>query len=394
MTMREEIDRILQDAVDRGDVPGVIAVAVNDRETLYSGAFGVRSLETRVPMEVDTVLWYASMTKALVSTGAVQLVEQGKVGLDEPLGDLLPGLKSPQVLEGFGEDGAPIVRPAKRPVTLRHLLTHTSGYGYDIWNADVERYMRENDVPLLVDCKLKSLEQPLAADPGEKWEYGISIDWVGQVVEAVSGQSLEDYLIEHLLRPLGMNDTNFLIGDRRPRLAHVHQRQADGSLLKIENEINQEPEFFMGGGGIYGTAPDYAKFVQMMLNDGMGANGTRVLKPETVELMAANHIGDIQAGVLNSVLHDLSYPLVDFFPGTKQGWGLSFLINMEDSPHGRSAGSLCWAGLANTYFWIDRKKKLGGVIMTQILPFGDPKVIDLYNAFERQVYGVAAEPVG
>ena len=150
----------------------------------------------------------------------------------------------------------------------------------------------------------------------------------------------------------------------------------------------------MGGGGIYGTAPDYAKFVQMMLNDGVGVNGTRVLKPETVELMAANHIGDIQAGVLNSVLHDLSYPLVDFFPGTKQGWGLSFLINMEDSPHGRSAGSLCWAGLANTYFWIDRKKKLGGVIMTQILPFGDPKVIDLYNAFERQVYGVAAEPVG
>ena len=394
MTMREEIDRILQEAVDRGDVPGVIAVAVNDRETLYSGAFGVRSLETRVPMEVDTVLWYASMTKALVSTGAVQMVEQGKVGLDEPLGDLLPGLKSPQVLEGFAEDGAPIVRPAKRPVTLRHLLTHTSGYGYDIWNADVERYMRENDVPLLVDCKLKSLEQPLAADPGEKWEYGISIDWVGQVVEAVSGQSLEDYLIEHLLRPLGMNDTNFLIGDRRPRLAHVHQRQPDGSLEKIENEINQEPEFFMGGGGIYGTAPDYAKFVQMMLNDGVGVNGTRVLKPETVELMAANHIGEIPAGVLNSVLHDLSYPLVDFFPGTKQGWGLSFLINMEDSPHGRSAGSLCWAGLANTYFWIDRKKKLGGVIMTQILPFGDPKVIDLYNAFERQVYGVAAEPVG
>ena len=394
MTMREEIDRILQEAVDRGDVPGVIAVAVNDRETLYSGAFGVRSLETRVPMEVDTVLWYASMTKALVSTGAVQLVEQGKVGLDEPLGDLLPGLKSPQVLEGFAEDGAPIVRPARRPVTLRHLLTHTSGFGYDIWNADVERYMRENDVPLLVDCKLKSLEQPLAADPGEKWEYGISIDWVGQVVEAVSGQSLEDYLIEHLLGPLGMNDTNFLIGDRRPRLAHVHQRQADGSLEKIENEINQEPEFFMGGGGIYGTAPDYAKFVQMMLNDGVGVNGTRVLKPGTVDLMAANHIGDIQAGVLNSVLHDLSYPLVDFFPGTRQGWGLSFLINMEDSPHGRSAGSLCWAGLANTYFWIDRKKKLGGVIMTQILPFGDPKVIDLYNAFERQVYGVAAEPVG
>jgi CubicO group peptidase (beta-lactamase class C family) len=382
-----EIDRLLKEAADSRSVPGVIAVAVDRSGATYEGSAGVRDLSTRVPMTVDSVLWYASMTKALVSTGAMQLVEQGRVDLDEPVARVVPGLKNPTVLEGYGADGKPKLRPARRPITLRHLLTHTAGFGYDIWNADVLRYMRENDIPLLVDCKLSSLDQPLACEPGERWEYGISIDWVGQVIETLSGKSLHDYLAEHLFKPLGMTDATFLIRpEQRKRLATVHQRDPNRSLRPIKHEISQEPEFFMGGGGIYGTARDYGAYVQMLLNDGRSRDGVQVLRPETVRLMGENSIGDIKAGVLKPVLPELSCD-VDFFPGIPQKWGLGFLINMEDAPAGRSAGSLTWAGLANTYFWVDRKKGVGGVIMTQILPFADPITLKLYDAFERKVYG-------
>jgi methyl acetate hydrolase len=386
------IDALLRRAAQRGDVPGVVAIAVDKTTRLYEGAFGLRNLTRRAPMTLDTVCWYASMTKALVATAAMQLVEQGRVALDEPIGSVLPSLASPEVLDGFDANGTPMVRPAKRPITLRHLLTHTSGYGYDIWNKAVERYMRENHIPLLVDCKLSSLAQPLVADPGEKWEYGISIDWAGQVVEAVSGLSLEDYLREHLFAPLGMHDTAFLIKPAwRERLADVHRRQADGSLVPIEHEISQQPEFFMGGGGIYGTAGDYASYIQMLLNDGRAKDGTVVLKPDTVELMGQNSIGDIKAGVLTSVLKDLAND-TDFFPGMPQKWGLSFLLNTSDSPNGRSAGSMTWAGLANTYFWVDRYRSIGGVIMTQILPFGDPITLKLYEGFERGLYLGPSKP--
>jgi CubicO group peptidase (beta-lactamase class C family) len=394
MTMRnaQSIDAMLREAAASGAVPGVVAMATSDRSRIYEGAFGVRSLETGQPMTLDTTFWYASMTKALVATAAMQLVEQGRVALDEPVAGIVPALASPQVLEGYSADGAPIVRPARRPITLRHLLTHTSGHGYDIWNGSVERYMRENGLPDLLACKLSTLDQPLAADPGEKWEYGIAIDWVGLVVEAVSGKSLEIYLRDHLFGPLGMRDTAFLIRPQwRQRLARVHRRHSDGSLTPIDHEISQEPEFFMGGGGVYGTAGDYVTYIQMLLNDGRAADGAAVLKPETVELMGQNSIGEIEAGVLTPVLKHLAHD-TDFFPGMSQKWGLSFLLNMEDSPHGRRAGSMTWAGLANTYFWVDRASRIGGVIMTQILPFGDPVVLGLYERFEQAVYGRAMAP--
>ena len=386
MSKQPGIDQALRRATESGEVPGVIAIAVNDRETLYAGAYGRRDLSRNEPMRLNSVLWYASMTKALVGVAAMQLVERGRVELDEPLGDILPFLASAQVLEGFDASGRPRLRAAKGAITLRHLLTHTSGFGYDIWNADVGRYMNDYGIPPLIDCKTTSLEQPLVADPGTRWEYGISLDWAGQLVEALSGKTLEAYLVDHVFGPLGMRDTFFVIRPhQKPRLATVHQRQPDGSLEPIVHEVSQEPEFHMGGGGLYGTAPDYAAFIQMMLNGGRARSGEQVLEPETIALMAENSIGPIDAGVLHSVLPKLSYD-ANFFPGMNQKWGLSFLINPETSPTGRSAGSLSWGGLANTYFWIDRKKGVGGVIMTQILPFADPIVLKLYREFESAVY--------
>jgi CubicO group peptidase (beta-lactamase class C family) len=380
------IDEVLSQAVARGEVPGVVAVVVDDTATLYEGMFGRRGVGNAHPMTLDTVFWYASMTKALVSAGAMQLIEQGRAELDAPAARYLSELGSPPVLEGFDADGTPRLRPARGEITVRHLLTHTSGFGYDIWNADVRRYMVANEIPVLAECRRKSLHQPLACDPGTRWEYGISIDWVGQLVEALSGQSLRDYLRTHLFDPLGMFDTDFILSPgQRSRRAVVHQRQADGTLVPVRQEINQQPEFFMGGGGCYGTPRDYAAFVQMMLGRGRGRTGVQVLRPETVALMGQNAIGDLQAGVLHASLPTLANSS-DFFPGMEQKWGLSFLINTKPAPAGRSAGSLCWAGLANTYYWIDPAKRVGGVIMTQILPFADAKVLALYDGFERAVY--------
>ena len=292
-----KMDRLLREAVDFGAVPGVIAIAVNADERLYENAIGRRGLSTAEPMTLDSVLFYASMTKALVAAAAMQLVEQGRADLDEPILRFLPTLAKPKVLEGYDAAGKTIIRPAKREITLRHLLTHTSGFGYDIWNANVCRYMAENGIPGVCDSRLITLDVPLVADPGERWEYGIGIDWVGRFVEAASDQNLEDYLRDHLFEPLGMRDTGFILTpDRRRRLAVLHQRDPNGSLRPIDQMMTQTPEFYMGGAGLYGTAGDYAAFIQMILNDGRSREGRQILKPETVALMGENSIGDLQAG--------------------------------------------------------------------------------------------------
>ena len=386
----DQISSLLQRSVDSGDVPGVIAIAVNDRERIYEKAYGSRGLSTDEPMTLDSVLYYASMTKALVGAAAMQLVEQGHANLDEPISRFLPGLAAPKVLEGYDAAGKPMIRPAKRAITLRHLLTHTSGFGYDIWNANICRYMAENGIPGVCDSRLVTLDVPLVADPCERWEYGIGIDWVGRFVEAASGQNLEDYLRDHLFEPLGMKDTGFILTpDRRSRLAELHQRDPNGSLRPIDQMMTQEPEYYMGGAGLYGSAGDFAAFMQMMLNDGRSRDGAQVLKPATIALMGENSIGELKAGVLKSVMPEASHDL-DFFPGMDQKWGLSFLINTEDVPSGRSAGSLAWAGVINSYYWIDRKRNLAGLVMTQILPFADPIVLKLFNEFETALYEVQA----
>ena len=258
MQALHEVDRALQQAADAKDVPGVVAVAATDAGIIYEGAFGRRDLSQAVPMTVDTVFWIASMTKAVTSAAAMQLVEQGKLGLDEPIGNVLPEIASPQVLEGFDEKGAPKLRPAKRPITLRQLMTHTAGFCYEIWDGDMLQYMNVAGVPSTITCEKRSLAAPLVGDPGDRWRYGISIDFVGKAVEAASGQKLDAYLTDHIFTPLGMNDTGFkLRADQRTRLAAMHARGPDGTLAPIPFEVAQAPEVHMGGHGLYGTARDY-----------------------------------------------------------------------------------------------------------------------------------------
>jgi CubicO group peptidase (beta-lactamase class C family) len=308
------VDEVLGSAIDRGDVPGVVAMAATRDGIVYQGAFGRRALPNVAAMSTDTVFWIASMTKAITSVAAMQLVEQGKLALDAQISDVLPELSTPQVLEGFDPSGEPRLRPAKRAITLRHLLTHTAGLVYDIWNAEMTRYMETKAIPGIISCQNAALSLPLVFDPGDKWDYGISIDWVGKAVERVSGQMLGDYFAEHLFGPIGMKDTAFkLTQQRRSRMASMHARSPDGTLAPIEFEVPQEPEFQMGGGGLYGTASDYLAFESVFLNEGR-ANGHSVLKPETVRLMAANAIGDLNVQPLKTAIPDLSND-AEFFPG-------------------------------------------------------------------------------
>ncbi|HEY1931433.1 MAG TPA: serine hydrolase domain-containing protein [Acetobacteraceae bacterium] len=378
------IDQVLQAAVSSGTVPGVVAVAADDSGVIYQGAFGRRSLASDAPMTLDTVFRIASMTKAITGTAAMQMLERGRLSLDQPAGEVMPELASPMVLEGFNDAGKPSLRPARGAVTLRNLLTHTSGFVYDTWNANMARFARETGMPAARTGKLAALHAPLGFEPGERWEYGIGIDWAGRMVEAVNGgANLEAYMQREIFGPLGMRDSSF---DPRPewasRTVTVHARQADGSLVPMETAPPPVGrEFYPGGGGLFSTAPDYITFLRALL-----AGGGGVLKPETVGLMAQNHMGTLNVGPLKT--HNPAFSNdAEFFPGMDKKWGLTFMINTRDTPNGRSAGSLAWAGINNTYFWLDLNKRVAGVLMAQILPFADAGVLGLLDRFEAAVYG-------
>ena len=385
MSNLNSIDTILSRAVESKAMPGVVAVAATDKGVLYEGAFGTREVGKDAPMTLDTVVWIASMTKAITATAAMQLVENGKLGLERPASEVVPELAAAKVLEGFDPAGKPRLRAPKRPITLRHLLTHTAGFGYEIWDPAIAQYQTATGTPGITTCTNAALTTPLMFDPGDRWEYGINIDWVGKVVEAMSGQKLDRYFQEHIFGPLGMRDTSFKISpSQRARLATVHQRGEGGALAPIEFGLPEDPEFLMGGGGLYGTAGDYLTFARMIMQDG-SFKGVQVLRPETVALMSQNHIGPIEVGVFKTAMPTLSHD-IELFPGMSKKWGLSFLINTQPAPTGRSAGSLAWAGLANTYFWIDRAKRVCGVFLSQLLPFYDPAAIDVFGKFETEVY--------
>ena len=385
MQGRTRIDGVLRQATDAKEVPGVVAMAATDKGLFYEGAFGTRDLAKGPAMTLDSVFRIASMTKAIASVAAMQLVEQGKLKLEDPVPNIDPALGSPQVLEGFDAAGAPKLRPAKRPITLRHLLTHTAGFSYEIWDENTVRYVKVSGMPSTATGKIASIRMPLAFDPGDKWEYGVNIDWVGRLVESISGQPLDVYFREKIFAPLGMKDTGYVTStEQRARQAIVHQRQADGSLMPQPLETPFTPEFWSAGGPLYSTARDYLAFLQMLLNGGSG-NGARILRPETVALMGKNHTGNTPCGVLKTAMPTRSND-VDFFPGAEIRWGLGYMLNMQPGPNGRSAGTVSWGGIFNTYYWLDPSKRVTGLIMTQVLPFADPRVVKLYGQFEGAVY--------
>src|SRR5258708_3121228 len=213
MQSSTQIDHGLRRKCDAREIPGVVAMAATGMEVVYQGTFGKRDLSRDTAMTADSVFWIASMTKAITAAAAMQLVEQGKLSLEGPIGKLLPDLAAPQVLEGFDANGEPKLRPARNPITLRHLMTHTAGFAYDMWNGDMVKYLEKTGTPGITGCQNAALKTPIMTDPGTRWEYGTNIDFVGKAVEPVSGKKLDAYLRDHMFAPLGMRATGFKIGD-------------------------------------------------------------------------------------------------------------------------------------------------------------------------------------
>jgi methyl acetate hydrolase len=382
------IDSTLRAATANGELPGIVAMAANDSGIVYEGTFGERRFREGPAMTRDTVFRVASMVKLITSVAALQLVEQGKLSLDTPPPDIDPALSAPLVLEGFDGAGKPHLRPPRRPILLRHLLTHTAGFTYRLWDVEELRYLQALD-KLSVAERPKFPRTALMFDPGERWQYGPNIDWVGKIVEQLSAEPLDVHYRKSIFEPLGMKDTAFVVSsEQRGREASGHRRLPDGTLkaepMEHESKLQGVPHTFSGGGGIYSTAPDYLTLARALLHDGE-LDGIRILRPETVALMGQNQIGRIEAGILKTTAPGLSND-VDFFPGISLKWGYGHMINMQPVPEGRSAGSLTWAGIYNTYYWIDPKKHVAAVFMTQVLPFADTRALQVYRQFERGIY--------
>jgi len=373
------LDEALRSSLRKRGIPAAVAMIAGPDKTTFVGAYGKHDASSGGDVMAGSIFFIASMTKAVTSVAALQLVEQGKLTLDEPVARHLPQLAKLEVLEGFNED-KPVLRPAGKPVTLRHLLTHTSGFAYDTWDANMLKYAQ------LSPAAGGPIVTPLMFEPGARWEYGTSLDWTGRLVEAVSGLTLEQYFQRNILSPLGMQDTGFNVPpDKFDRLVSEYQRQSDGSLKEIPRTLPPPPKAFNGGGGLYSTAGDYVRFMQMILRSGRASGGGRILSPKTVDMMSANQIGDLSAGKMKSARPDRSSD-VDFHPGFADKFGFGFLINTTAYEGGRSAGSLAWAGIANTFYWIDPKRKLCAVLMMQFLPFVDREAIGVLRDFETAVY--------
>jgi methyl acetate hydrolase len=375
------IDEAMRGAVARKDVAGVVVMAANRKNIIYQGAFGVADLAEARPLKLDALFRIASMTKAVTSTAAMQLVEQGRFGIEDPVEKYLPEFAKLSVFESFdGATGAYRLRPAAKAVTVRHLLTHTSGLGYAFTN------------PTVRDFKPRAGEEypigPLVFEPGERWLYSTSTDWVGRLVEKVSGQSLEDYFRQHIFTPLGMADTFYFVPkDKEARLVTVNRRIADGSIVRESVQPPTSGFTPIGGGGLSSTAYDYLRFTRALLNGGE-LDGGRILSASTVAIMGQNHIGAVGVPAQKTALPERSDDF-SFIADGRDKWGLGFLVTADAVPGKRSAGSLSWGGINNTYYWLDPTRGITGVILMQFLPFADRKALALYDAFERGVYQLA-----
>nr|AEM45135.1 hypothetical protein [uncultured organism] len=385
-TTMAELDRILSDAVKAEHVPFVVGMVGNSGGSTWSGAAG--EARAGLPAQADTVFRIFSMTKAVGSTAAMILIDRGKLSADTPVAEILPEFATKQVLDGFNADGSPRVRPPRTQATVRHLATHTSGLVYEFWNTDIPRYMQATGLPSILSGLRTGLDYPLLFDPGTRWDYGIGIDWLGQVVEKVDGRTIDRFCREEILEPLGMKDTRFEADpDIAPRLAGVRIRGEDGHFADFELAPPAKPAFYGMGHTLYSTAPDYMRFLRMYLNRGQ-LDGRRILSEAGLAAMLANQIGNTPIPLLKTAVPPVTAD-AEFFPGRRKSHSLAFQRIEEDVPGMRSAGSQFWAGVCNTHFWFDPAKDVAGIIMTQTLPFAEPRFMGVYEAFEKGAYRAA-----
>jgi methyl acetate hydrolase len=377
------IDQILRDAVDSGGVPHVAAIAADRDGVIYQGAAGPRAAGEDDPVSVDTLFRIMSMTKMPCTVAALQLVEQGRLDLDTPVAEYCPEFAGLQVLTGFDGD-TPVLRPPARAATVRNLVTHTTGLGYWFWSDLLARWEQVTGVPNVVAGSSASFTAPLLADPGDAFIYGINTDWLGKVVEAVGGVGLDVAIKEGITGPLGMNQTTFLMSDdQRPNSSPVHVKGADGRWVSAGEVLNQAPDYWAGGHGLYGPPSDYIRFERALLRGGE-LDGARILQPSTVDAAFANQIGALDFPADIATADPASSCAFRAGPGYK--WGFGLLLNTADVPGMRRAWSGAWAGLCNTQFWVDRTTGVCASIYSNFLPFVTPEAVALYGDFERALY--------
>lgn len=376
------MDEYLAQVVRDTYIPGVVAMVTNGDEVIYAGAFGSRDVARGQSMTVDSIFRIASMTKPITSAAVMMLVDDGEIGLDDPVSMYLPGRLPVEVFETFDPtDNSYTTRPVNGEMTVRHLLTHTSGLGYGIFNEIL--------FPLLASQPPvpppTTLDLPLLHDPGARWTYGESTRVLGYLLKSVLGQGVDAVLQARILEPLGMNDTAFVVAsENNARLVTLHTPVENG-LAEQPNPEGAVSVPARGDGGLFSTAADYARFMRMILNKGLGDDGVRLLRAETIDLMARNHIGDLRVELMPAPNTSMARP----FPvgaGTDR-FGLGFQVTAEhDSPTMRSPGSLSWAGINNTEFWIDPDAGIGAVLLMQYRPFYDDGAIEALKGFEARVY--------
>ncbi len=377
-----KLDQVLESAVAKQDAPFLVAMTGNAAGTTWSGAAGERSPGQAAT--VDTVFRIFSMTKAVGSMAAMILMDRGQLSADATVESILPEFGELKLLDGVGPDG-PRLRAPRVKATVRHLATHTSGLVYEFWNEDMPRYMAASGAVSILSGLTSSMNYPLQFEPGTRWDYGIGIDWLGRVVEKVSGRRIDAFCREEIFAPLGMRDTAFeVLPHMAARLAQVGIRGEDGRFSEYPLAPPSSPEFYGMGHALYSTAPDYMRFLRMVMNGGT-LDGTRIISAAGLASMLTNQIGDTPIGVLKSAVPPLSAD-AEFFPGRRKSHSMAFMRFEESVPGMRQAGSQAWAGVLNSHYWFDPKSDVIGLLMTQSLPFVEPRFMATYEAFERAAY--------
>lgn len=383
--LKQTLEKVLENTVNRaGGAPGVVAMVTDRNGNIYEGAAGFRDLDTKVPMTTETVFALFSTTKAITGAVLMKLIEEGKVSLEDPVKKYVPEIEDIMVLDSFNSDGTPKLRKPNKDITINMLMLHTAGFGYEFFSENDRRYRESKGVPSILTSTFDSIKSVLLFEPGERWNYGVNIDWVGKVIEAVCGKRLEEVMKEYIFEPLNMNDISFNPNtSMKGRRATIHTRDQNGLLTpKPDLILPEDPEMDMGGHGLYASIGEYMKFIRMILNDGQG-----IFKKETIEQMAQNGLGELKSGGWLTSDTTLAND-GEFFPGVQKSWSYTFQVNDEPLPTGRPAGQLMWAGLANLYYFIDRENGIGGFWATQMFPYQDPASYLGYVEFESAIYSI------
>lgn len=372
-----EIDAIFQRAIQQGTVPGVVAIVASKNQILYHNAFGLQDVANKKPMQKESIFRIASMTKPVTSASVMLLVEQGKLKLDDPVSKYLPEFAGREVVASFNPaEGTLTTRKPAVEVQIRHLLSNTSGLAYGFSNTMV--------APLQQKTGKQAEDLPLLYEPGTRWTYSGSTKVLGRVVERLSGTTLDKFMNDNFLNPLGMSDTSYAVpADKTARVVTTHNR-ATGALVEARNAATIASPV-AGDGGLNSTAADYVKFLQMFLNDGK-AQGKTLLSKSSIQAMTKNQIGNVVVDTQPAAQAiTRPFPVAPSAGRDKFGFGFEITTSNKENTNLRSPGSYTWAGIYNTHFWVDPKREIAAVLMIQVLPFYDDGAMKLYQDFEEAI---------